>query len=273
MHAASREALANATLNLDNTLSGIDNAVVVAAQTGTEIFDVVDVLDGDRGLRVAVAEASAPAEQRSGLVKEVFGGKVSAVTLALLTDAAAQVWSTPREMRQGLVALGRRALLRSAEQQGQLAQVEDELFRLSRILEGQTQLTQLLSDKTTTVAAKKRQLLASVLYGKVSAVTEALALQVVGRPDSNLIDDIANLSALAAELQGKTVAHVIAAVALSTPQEQALAAKLGRIYGREMSIHSEVDTSLLGGVVIRVGDEVIDGSTAGKLERLRAGIV
>ena len=62
MHAASREALANATLNLDNTLSGIDNAVVVAAQTGTEIFDVVDVLDGDRGLRVAVAEASAPAE-------------------------------------------------------------------------------------------------------------------------------------------------------------------------------------------------------------------
>ena len=85
MHAASREALANATLNLDNTLSGIDNAVVVAAQTGTEIFDVVDVLDGDRGLRVAVAEASAPAEQRSGLVKEVFGGKVSAVTLALLT--------------------------------------------------------------------------------------------------------------------------------------------------------------------------------------------
>ena len=253
MHAASREALANATLNLDNTLSGIDNAVVVAAQTGTEIFDVVDVLDGDRGLRVAVAEASAPAEQRSGLVK-------------------AQVWSTPREMRQGLVALGRRALLRSAEQQGQLAQVEDELFRLSRILEGQTQLTQLLSDKTTTVAAK-RQLLASVLYGKVSAVTEALALQVVGRPDSNLIDDIANLSALAAELQGKTVAHVIAAVALSTPQEQALAAKLGRIYGREISIHSEVDTSLLGGVVIRVGDEVIDGSTAGKLERLRAGIV
>lgn len=272
MHAASREALANATLNLDNTLSGIDNAVVVAAQTGTEIFDIVDVLDGDRGLRVAVAEASAPAEQRSGLVKEVFGGKVSAVTLALLTDAAAQVWSTPREMRQGLVALGRRALLRSAEQQGQLAQVEDELFRLSRILEGQTQLTQLLSDKTTTAAAK-RQLLASVLYGKVSAVTEALALQVVGRPDSNLIDDIANLSALAAELQGKTVAHVIAAVALSTPQEQALAAKLGRIYGREMSIHSEVDTSLLGGVVIRVGDEVIDGSTAGKLERLRAGIV
>jgi len=56
MHAASREALANATLNLDNTLSGIDNAVVVAAQTGTEIFDVVDVLDGDRARLTPVIE-------------------------------------------------------------------------------------------------------------------------------------------------------------------------------------------------------------------------
>ena len=272
MHAASREALDVCYKDLDARCASLDSLVAVAAQTGTELFDAVDVLDSDRSLRVAVADNSSPADRRSGLVQAVFGGKVSQLTLDILAHAAAQNWSTPREMRQGLVALGRRALLRSAEQQGQLAQVEDELFRLSRILEGQTQLTQLLSDKTTTVAAK-RQLLASVLYGKVSAVTEALALQVVGRPDSNLIDDIANLSALAAELQGKTVAHVIAAVALSTPQEQALAAKLGRIYGREMSIHSEVDTSLLGGVVIRVGDEVIDGSTAGKLERLRAGIV
>jgi F-type H+-transporting ATPase subunit delta len=39
-----------------------------------------------------------------------------------------------------------------------------------------------------------------------------------------------------------------------------------------MSVHSEVDASLLGGAVIRVGDEVIDGSTTGKLERLRRSL-
>ena len=270
MHAASREALAHATRHLDSTLSGAGQ-VAAAAHTGAELFDVVDILDGDRALRVAVAEASAPAEQRSGLVKAVFGDKVSAPTLAVLIDAASQVWSTPQEMRAGLVQIGRTALLRAAEQQGQLAQVEDELFRLGRILEQQPQLTQLLSDKTATAAAK-RQLLASVLYGKVTAITETLALQVVGRPEHNLIDDVAALSSLAAQLQGKQVAHVVSAAPLSTPQEQALAAKLGRIYGREMSIHSEVDTSLLGGMVIRVGDEIIDGSTSGKIERLRASI-
>lgn len=272
MHAASREALANATSILDTALSGGTNVVAVAAQTGTELFDVVEVLDGDRALRVAVADASAAPEQRSGLVTAVFGGKVSDTTLRVLVDAAAQVWSTPRELRTGLVQLGRRALLRAAEKQNQLAQVEEELFRLGRILEGEKQLTGLLGDRNATPAAK-RQLLASVLYGKVNSITEALALQVIGRPDSNPIDDMTNLSAAAADLNGKSVAHVVSAVELNEVQEQALAQKLGRIYGREMSIHAEVDPSLLGGMVVRVGDEVIDGSTSGKLERLRNHLV
>ena len=268
MHAASREALAKVSSDLDTALKA-DNTVAVAAQAGTELFDVVEVLDGDRGLRVAVADSSKDAQQRVGLIEAVFGGKVSQVTLEILKDAADQTWSTPREFRTGLVKLGRRALLRSAELQGQLGQVEDELFRLSRILDRESQLTQLLSDRTQEPATR-RDLLAKVLYGKVTSVTEALALQVIGRPEHNPIDDVAALAAAAAKLQGRSVAHVVSAVDLDDGQQQALTDKLGRIYGRAMSIHSEVDTSLLGGMVIRVGDEVIDGSTSGKLERLRA---
>ncbi|APT84559.1 F0F1 ATP synthase subunit delta [Corynebacterium aquilae] len=268
MHAASREALAALDKHLDTALFGIDNGVAVAAQAGAEIFDVVEVLDADRALRVAVADSSAEASQRSGLMSAVFGGKVSDFTAGILTFAAAQTWSTPREMRAGLVACGRRAMLRSAEHQGQLGQVESELFQLSRILDKQPQLTQLLSDRTATPAAK-RDLLAKVLYGKVTAVTEALALQAIGRPERNPIDDMASLADTVAALQGRQVASVVAASALNAGQVQALEEKLGRIYGRAMSIHTEVDPSLLGGMVIRVGDEVIDGSTSGKLERMR----
>ncbi|PRQ12339.1 F0F1 ATP synthase subunit delta [Corynebacterium sp. 13CS0277] len=272
MHAASREALAALDKFVDSALFGIDNGVAVAAQTGAELFDVVEVLDTDRALRVAVADSSADAEKRSGLMRAVFGGKVSQLTLDVLTFAAAQTWSTPREMRAGLVACGRRALLRSAEYQGQLGAVESELFQLSRVLDNEAQLTQLLSDRTATPSAK-RDLLAKVLYGKVSAVTEALALQVIGRPEHNPIDDMASLADTVAALQGRQVAHVVAATALDAGQEKALEEKLGRIYGRAMSIHTEVDPSLLGGMVIRVGDEVIDGSTSGKLERLRTAMV
>ncbi|MCS5479000.1 F0F1 ATP synthase subunit delta [Corynebacterium sp. YIM 101645] len=271
MHAASREALATVESHLDGLVRGSGKAVAVAAQTGTELFDVVEVLDGDRALRVAVAEASATPEQRTGLIRTVFGGKVSDSTLSVLNEAAANTWSTPREFRAGLVALGRRAFLRGAEEQGQLGQVEDELFRLSRVLDREGELTQLLSDKTTD-PARKRGLLAGVLYGKVNMFTEALALQVIGRPEKNPIDDMTNLVEAAAQLQGRSVAHVVVAEQLNAGQQAALADKLGRIYGRAMSIHSEVDPSLLGGVTIRVKDEIIDGSLAGKLAKLRTNL-
>lgn len=270
MHAASRNALDQVISHLDTALwEAKENAGAVAAQTGAELFKVVDTLDGERALRIAVADPSSTADKRAGLISAVFGGKVSQATLEVLNTAASQTWSNPREFRTGLVTLGRRSLLRFADGQGQLAQVEDELFRLSRILEKEPALTLLLDDRSAD-RNNKRELLAKVLYGKVTAVTEALALQVIGRPERNAIDDINNLSKEVAALANRDVAHVVSAAPLTNEQNQALAQKLERIYGREMNIHSEVDASLLGGLVIRVGDEVIDGSTSGKLERLRA---
>ena len=268
MKAASREAQSHVTEQLDELVRSADNAVATAAQVGTELFLVVDQLDTERALRVAVADASLDASQREGIMREVFGGKVAEPTLNILTAAAKEEWSTPREFRTGLINLGRRALELGAKEQGQLEQVEEELYQLSILLEDEKELTQLLSDRTAT-PAQKRGLLASVIYGKVTMFTEALALQVIGRPNRNPVDDLASLAGGVAEMRGKAVARVASAEALSDAQRTALAGKLEQIYGREMAIHSEVDPSLLGGMVVRVGDEVIDGSTRGKLNRLR----
>lgn len=270
MHVASREALSKASAHLDATITG-DNVVATAAQTGIELFEVVDTLDADRTLRVTVADSALEPAQRIGLVERLYGGKIAEPTLSVLKEAAAQTWSTAREFRSGLVTLGRRALLRGAEAQGQLGLVEGELFELSRLLDRESELTQLVSDRNAESSAK-RGLLANVLYGKVSMFTEALALQVIGRPEKNPIDDIANLARQAAELQGRGVAHVVAAGELNEGQQASLAEKLGRIYGRDMSVHTEVDASLLGGMVVRVGDEVIDGSTKNRLERMRTAL-
>ncbi|WP_448851133.1 F0F1 ATP synthase subunit delta [Corynebacterium sp. 335C] len=271
MHAASRESLAKLRTELDARLGGSGDSVAAAAQIGSELFDVVELLDSDRGLRVAVADAATPAEQRTGIVRSLLEGKVAAQTLEVLTEAAAQDWSNTREFRAGLVDLGRRALLRSAEGQGQLETVEEELFRLGRLLVDEAQLEQLLADKAATPEAK-RGLLASVLYGKVTSVTEALALQAVGRPDTRPADDIDALSRQAAGLRNRTVARVTSAAPLTGEQERTLEDKLARVYGSEMSIHTEIDESIMGGLVIRVGDEVIDGSLSRKLEKLRVGL-
>lgn len=270
MHAASREALAETESWLDGMLSG-DGVVAKSARIGGELFEVVDALDADRQLRVAVAETSIPGEQRAQVVHAVFGEKVSFDTSSVLSEAVRKTWSSPRELRAGLVTLGRRALLRGAQTEGSLERVERELFELSRVLTREGRLTQLLSDRTVP-RERVRGLLADVLYGKVTATTEALALHAVGRPEKNVIDDLAALAEQAAAVRGCQVARVTTAGELSDEQRSALAEKLERVYGTPISVHSETDESVLGGAIIRVGDERIDGSLRGRFERLRASI-
>lgn len=267
MHSASREALASAKEFLDNKITDS----ITATNVGSELFQVVEILDGDRPLRVAVADASAPAEQRTGLIRSVFAGKVAGDTLEILEQAAGLTWSNPREMRGGVVQIARLAFFKAAKLQGQLEQVESELWQLARILDREPQLTQLLTDATAT-AAQKRDLLAKVLYGKVTAVTEALALQVAGRKEKSIVDDIADLSKLAAQTEGRIAAAVTSATRLTETQRATLAEKLARIYGSAVTIHEEVDASLLGGAVIRINGERIDGSVAAQFRKLREAL-
>lgn len=269
MHAASRSALSRAVDTLSTVLEPAGDPVATAARVGTELFDCVEILDGDRTLRVSVAESSTTGEQRVRLVRDVFGGKVTDQTLTVLAGVVADTWSNPRELRQGLVVLGRRALLFAARTEGRLEHVESELFQLSRVIEQHGELASLLTDRAAT-AARKRSLLASVVYGKLTATAEALALQAVGRPEHGPVDDIRALSELAAEVRGKTVARVTSAAPLTEAQTEALENKLGAIYHTDIVVHPDIDENLLGGVVVRVGSEVIDGSTAGRVQRLRA---
>ncbi|MFN3338182.1 MAG: F0F1 ATP synthase subunit delta [Dietzia sp.] len=271
MHAASREALDQTRSALEQTLAENPSGGATGAKVGQELFEVVNVLEDNRALRVSVADTAAPVEARQDLVRGVFGWKVDQTTLDLLLAAVSRDWSTPRELREGLILLGREALLRSADQQGQLQAVEDELFRLGRIVAGDPQFEQLLADRTADEGAK-RGLLAEVLYGKVTAVTEALASQAVARPSGMPADDIMAVSIQAAELRGRSVAVVTSAEPLTDQQSDDLRARLASLYGREIAIHNDVDQALLGGVVVRVGDEIIDGSVAGRLDAMRRSL-
>lgn len=271
MHAASRDALEQSRSALHSTLSADPAGGATAAKAGSELFQVVDVLEGDRSLRVAVADSSAPVEAREDLVRSVFGWKIDEPALKVVLAAVAQSWSNPPDLREGLVSLGREALLLSAREQGQLGTVEDELFRLGRIVAGDPHFEQALSDRTTTGEAK-RALLGQVLYGKVTAVTEALASQAVARQDAPPADALDALSRQAAELEGRSVAMVTSASELDPGQMDALRARLASLYGREMAVHVQIDPGLLGGMVVRVGDEVIDGSVKGRLAAMRRAL-
>jgi F-type H+-transporting ATPase subunit delta len=69
------------------------------------------------------------------------------------------------------------------------------------------------------------------------------------------------------------VAYVTAPAPLTEEQERRLTASLFRVYGRPVSLQVAVDPGLLGGLVVRVNDEVIDGSVAGRLASVRRRLV
>jgi F-type H+-transporting ATPase subunit delta len=275
-HAASREAYAAAEQALLGALKpktrskAATTAAAEKARTiGEELFAVVGLLDGQVGLRRALADASAEPERRRSLLAGLLSGKVDDATLAVLTEVVGARWSSPRQLTDGIELLGQTALLAHAEQEGRLDTVEDELFRFGRIVAGSGELEQALADRAAP-AESKAALITDLLGDKADDVTVTLVRQLVTVPRGRgLVAGLGDLAEAAATRRERSVATVVSAGPLTEAQQERLAATLQRIYARPIALHVEVDPDLRGGLVIRVGDEVIDGSVTGRLDDLR----
>ncbi|MDT7728372.1 MAG: F-type H+-transporting ATPase subunit delta [Actinomycetota bacterium] len=270
LHAASRESLALAETRLGEVLgdAGTDPATV-----GVELLSVVDLLGREPGLRRAVGDASAEPEARQRLVRSLLEGKISEPALKVLDSVAANRWSSPREMLDGIESAGRSALLTSAEKTGNLDTVESQLFQVARIVAGEPELERALAEQAASLEAK-RNLVRGLFADRLDVVTETLVEQVILRHHGRGVGaGLDRLVELAAERRERSVARVTSASELTTEQEALLTEKLNRIYGRQIAVHIEIDPSLGGGLVVRVGDEVIDGSAAGRIAELRRQLV
>jgi F-type H+-transporting ATPase subunit delta len=269
-HAASRDALAASEQKLFDVLGVKTRGKSIPAEKlGDELLSVVRLLDGEIGLRRVLGDSSAEAARRTDMLGRLLSGKVSDQTLQVLVEAVGQRWSTPRELVDGLDELGRTALLVHAERAGRLDAVEDELFRFSRIAAADSDLERALSDRTAP-AASKLTLVEELLGGKADAVTVRLVEALVTVPRGRtVVDGLAELASEAAKRRERSVAYVVAPVPLTDQQEERLAATLQRIYSRPIALHVEVDPDIKGGLVIKVGDEVIDGSAIGRIDELR----
>jgi F-type H+-transporting ATPase subunit delta len=277
-HAASRDALvASEQKLLDVIGTGAKPAgrgraaarTTSADQLGDELFSVVRLLDKEPGLRRTLGDSSAERSRREDLLTRLLTGKVSDQALQVLVEAVGNRWSTPRELVDGLDELARTALLVHAEREDRLDTVEDELFRFGRIVAADGELERALSDRTAPADAK-RALVSQLLGGKVEAVTAALVEQLVTTPRGrSVVSGLGELAAEAAKRRERSVAYVVAPVPLTEQQEERLANTLTRIYSRPIALHVEVDPDVQGGLVIKVGDEVIDGSVTGRLDELR----
>jgi F-type H+-transporting ATPase subunit delta len=267
MQAASRETLAAARARLDEFADAARPAAL--STLSEELFAVVELLGREPVLRRHLSDPSTAPDSRTGLVDALLAGKVSRPTVDMLHHLVSGRWSRPVDLLDGIESLGRQSALALAQQDGSIEEVEDELFRFGRILEGQPRLRTLLVDNTAE-PARRVTLLESVLADKVRPVTASLLRQLVANPRGRSLERaVEQLSDLAAARRDRYVAHVRTASALTQAQEKRLAATLAKIYGRQIALQIEVDPDVLGGLLIRVGGEVLDGSVAGRLAEVR----
>ena len=161
------------------------------------------------------------------------------------------------------------ALFRIVQAEGELDRVEDELFRFGKLLESNHELKQALSDKSIDRGARLN-ILEDLLSDKVSPHTLGLLSFVVEQGRARQLPQILEeVSDLAAEARESVVAEVRSAIALDDNQKNQMAAALSKATGKKVEVKNIVDASVVGGVVAKVGETVIDGSVRRRLEQLK----
>lgn len=157
-----------------------------------------------------------------------------------------------------------------ATAEGVLPQVEAEFSAVVRAVDANESLRAKLTDELLPIAVRQ-SIVEQLLDNKGHRVTAQCLALVIGAGHARDLRAIAEkVSAGVAHSQGRQVAEVRSAVALSEDQQTRLAAALAKATGSEVNLKVVVDPSVVGGIVATVGDKVIDGSVRHSLDQLKS---
>lgn len=268
MLGSSGESLGRLTAELGAALDGGADGSAV----GTGLFGAADVLRAQPALRRAATDPTASAEARSSLAVDVFGAHLDKAAVALVGQAVALRWASSGDLPEALEQLAIVALVKAADRNGEGDRLEAELFGFSRTLAEHHDLRDALVDPARSVA-DKQSLVSSLLDGKVTSGALQLSLRAVSgvrRTATGALEDYVKLAAAARD---RAVATVRVARPLSAEAHRQLADGLSRQQGQPVHLNVVVDPSVLGGVHVELGDQVIDGTIASRLDDARRRLV
>ena len=267
MQGASRDAL----VRVKEQLEALRGSGELAA-AGEGLLAVVRLLDRETSLRRTLADPTTSADAKNGLLDALLGSQLDGTALQMVKGAAAQRWSRARDLVDAIEELGITALLLVAEQDGSLDTVEEQLFRFERTVAGSPELRAVLSDRALD-GERKTALLDGLLEGKADGTTRRVVSQAVLDPRGRTLEDaLEAFASIAAGVRSRTRATVTSAVPLDEGQRARLAATLSAQLGHAVQLQVEVDPTVIGGVLVTFGDEVIDGSTRHRLAEARRNI-
>jgi F-type H+-transporting ATPase subunit delta len=249
---------------LEAAKSALAKASGVSRETGEQLLSAGRDIDGSTQLRSLLADPSIESAEKTALLKRIFG-KLDPAASSLLDELVSSRWSNADQLIDGIEQVGIRAIADSAKG----ATIEAELFAFSRAVSSDPELELAVGSKLGDSAAKAA-LVDTLLGKKADAGTVAIVRHLVQSPRGRRIGALLSGAAeTVADASGGVVANVTAAAPLSAAQLEKLTAALTSQYGREPRVAVKVDPSVIGGLRIQVGDDVVDGTIASRLTELR----
>jgi len=163
-----------------------------------------------------------------------------------------------------------RALFETAQAEGVVSRVSEELFRLSELLNGNPELLQFLKDPNIKPEGK-RQALSDLFQGRVHPLV-LMTLITLSDQDrgGRVLPVIAEFTAIADAARQKVTGEVTTAITLDGATLGRLVTELNRVTGKSVELFQKVDPTILGGAIIKVGEQIIDGSLRRKLNQIQA---
>lgn len=269
MAGVSSESLAAALVALEAKLPD------ASLQLAKELFGILGTVDSSAGLRRALTDPSRSGDEKSALVKQLFGGKVSADAVELAGGLASSRWASARDIGDALETLAASVVIAVAENKSAVSAsglsglelLENDLFSFNHAVESNHEVQRALSEPQASSAAKTA--LAEKLVPGASEEAKVLIGQAVSAPRGlKATKLVGRFAELAAKRQQRWIATVSVTRPLTETQTSRLQAGLNALYGRELKINMNVDPALIGGIRIQVGDEVVDASVLARLGQL-----
>jgi F-type H+-transporting ATPase subunit delta len=267
MRGVSRISLAALVDQLRELTADADDATV--RELGTDLFSVVHLLDAQPRLRRVLSDPALPADGRAELMRSLLTGRVSDLAGRVVEALVEETWSRPGDLVDAADQLAAEALFTVAERGDQLDDIEDALFRFGRILDREVTLRAALTDPSL-ATDRKLGILDELLSGKVGDETGTLIREVLLHPRGRTVErGLEEYARLAAARRDRLVAHVRTVVALTEEQMTRLAEALGAQLGHAVHLNIEIDPDIIGGISVRIGDELFDGTIATRIAQAR----
>jgi len=162
------------------------------------------------------------------------------------------------------------ALYELASEKQELDVVEEQLVFVEQTLGSVPELASLLYHPQVPVEAKKDTVVKVFGPQLGEHVRNFLLLLIDKRRETALTAIVKEYKVLANQARNITEAEVTTATPLSDSQRQALSAKLSAVTGKRVTLQTKVDQSIVGGVIVKIGDKLIDGSVTRQLASLAA---